>query len=86
MADLTTTDRRASPDEVRANAHALKHIAREVGVTDLRILDDGTLVVHSDDQGPREVIALVGRARGIAGSYVHVITDDVAAAEGPRPL
>jgi hypothetical protein len=86
MADTATTDRRASADEVRANADALKRVARDVGVTDVRILDDGTLVVHSDDDGLREVIALVGRARAIVGSYVHVITDDVPAAAGARAL
>jgi hypothetical protein len=86
MADTTITDRRASADEVRANADALKNAARDVGVTDVRILADGTLVVHSDDEGLRQVIALVARARGIVGSYVHVITDDVPAAEGARSL
>lgn len=86
MADTTITDRRASADEVRANADALKNAARDVGVTDVGVLDDGTLVVHSDDEGLRQVIDLVGRARQIVGGYVHVITDDVPAAEGARPL
>lgn len=86
MADTTTTDRRASADEVRAHADALKNAAHEAGLTDVRILDDGTLVVHSDDEGLRQVIDLVGRARRIVDSYVHVITDDVPAAEGAHPL
>lgn len=86
MADTTTADRGASAEEVRVHADALKRAAREVGVSDVRILDDGTLVVHSEDQGVREVIALVGRARPIVGWYVHVITDDVPAAEGALPL
>lgn len=86
MTDTTITDRRASADEVRANADALKSAARDVGVSDVGILDDGTLVVHSDDDGLRQVIDLVGRARQIVGSYVHVITDDVPAAEGASRL
>lgn len=86
MGDRAITDRQASPVEVRANVDALKAAPRDVGVTDVRILADGTLVVRSEDQGLPEVIALVGGARGIVGSYVHVITDDVPAAEHARGL
>lgn len=79
-------ERRAAADEVRAHADAVRQAAHECGATDVRLLDDGTLVVRSDDLGYRHVIALVGRAREIVGGYVHVITDDVPAAADARPL
>ncbi len=86
MTAMGRTDRRATPDEVRSHADILKRAAHEIGLSDIRILEDGTLVVHSDDEGLREVIALVSRGREITGTYLHVITDDVRAAQGARPL
>lgn len=82
----TTVQDRASADDVRAHATELLAAAREAGVTDVRLHDDGTVVVHSDALGYRQVIALGLRARDIVGSYVHIITDDVQAAAGARPL
>ncbi len=86
MANTTTTDRRASAEQVRASAQDIKRAAAEVGVSDVRLHDDGTLVVHSEDPGLREVLALVKRARQLVGVYVHVITDEVPAAKGAQPL
>lgn len=48
-------------------------------------LEDGTVVVHSDADDYRQVLALARRARRIVGPYVDVITDDVPAAEGSLP-
>jgi hypothetical protein len=88
MSDMANTaiDDRASAEQVREHADELRAAAHEIGVTDVRLLDNGVVVVHSDDPGYRHVIALVGRARDIVGSYVHVITDDVPAAVGAPPL
>lgn len=82
----TTTDERASADQVRRYAEQIRAAARDTGVTDVRLLDNGTLVIHSDDKGYRDVIELGLRVDDIVGTYVHIITDDAPAAEGARPL
>lgn len=85
MSEPTTEDR-ASAELVRAHAQALRDAARQAGVTDVRLRDDGALVVHAPEPGYRQVIDLVGRARVITGGYVHVVTDDGGGIEGARPL
>ena len=82
----TVTDTRATASTVRCHADAIRAAAHESGVSDVRLLDDGTVVVHSDGDDYSQVLALVRRARRIVGQYVDVITDDVPAAEGARPL
>jgi hypothetical protein len=85
MSEPTTEDR-ASAEVVRAHAQALRDAAHQAGVTDVRLRDDGALVVHATEPGYRQVIDLVGRARAITGAYVHVVTDDGGGIEGARPL
>jgi hypothetical protein len=85
MSEPTTEDR-ASAEAVRAHAQALRDAAHQAGVTDVRLRDDGALVVHATEPGYRQVIDLVGRARVITGAYVHVVTDDGGGVEGARPL
>lgn len=85
MSEPTTEDR-ASAEMVRAHAQALRDAAHRAGVTDVRLRDDGALVVHATAPGYRQVIDLVGRARMITGAYVHVVTDDGPGIEGVRPL
>lgn len=85
MTDVTS-DERASAAQVRAHADQLHAAAHAAGLSNVRMHDDGTLVVHSPDPGYRQVVDLVRRARAITGTYVHVITDNVPAAEGARPL
>jgi hypothetical protein len=85
MAD-STPDQRASAKQVRAHATAVRQAAGDVGATDVRLLDDGTVVIHSEVDDYSQVLALVRRARRIVGQYVDVITDDVPAAVGARPL
>lgn len=85
MTDVTS-DERATAEQVRAHAEALRAAAQDAGLSDVRLRDDGSLVVHAPGPGYRQVLDLVRRARGITGTYVHVITDDVPAAEGARPL
>lgn len=81
-----TTEDRASADVVRAQAQALRDAAHQAGVTDVRLREDGALVVHAAEPGYRQVIDLVGRARAITGAYVHVVTDDGDGIKGARPL
>lgn len=85
MSEPTTEDR-ASAEMVRANARALRDAAHQAGLTDVRLRDDGALVVHATEPGYRQVIDLVARARAITGAYVHVVTDDGGGIEGARPL
>lgn len=85
MANIAVDDR-ASAEQVRQHASEIRSAARDVGVSNVRLHDDGTLVVSSDEPGYRQVIELAGKAREIVGVYVHVITDDVPAAEGARSL
>lgn len=85
MARIAVDDR-ASAEQVREHVPEILAAARAAGVSNVRLHDDGTLVVRSDDPGYQQVIGLAGRAREIIGVYVHVITDDVPAAAGARPL
>lgn len=85
MAD-DAADRQASAAEVRAHAPALRVLAQRVGVTDLRLRDDGTVVVHSADPTYRQVIAFANVAEAEVGAHVQVITDDVPGAVGVPPL
>jgi hypothetical protein len=86
MARATTTDRKASADEVRKHAHALRAVAAELGVAPVAVRDDGTVVVHVDDPGYRQALDMSARATELVGVYVHVITDDVPGAADAREL
>lgn len=82
----TTVDARASADQVRRHADAIRAAAHDLGLSDVRMLDTGTVVIHSEDEGYHDVIELGLVLDEIVGTYVHIITDDVPAAEGARPL
>ncbi|MBA2318977.1 MAG: hypothetical protein H0V93_14540 [Euzebyales bacterium] len=86
MSKATTTDRKASAAEVHAHAEQVRRLADEVGVSNPRLRHDGTLVVHSDQPGYRQVVALSRHANELVGRYVHVITDDVPAAGDAQPV
>lgn len=86
MSQTTVNDRKASAAEVRAHAGRLRQLAGEVGVSNVRLRDDGTVVVHADGPGYRQVVDLSRRISDVVGCYVHVITDDVPAAVGARPV
>ncbi|MDP8929036.1 MAG: hypothetical protein M3O70_10810, partial [Actinomycetota bacterium] len=58
----------------------------EVGVSDVRLRDNGSVVVHSHDTGYRQVIELSKRLSPVVGCYVHVITDDVPGAADAQAL
>ena len=86
MSKAITTDRKARAAEVRAHAEHLRQFAEEVGVTDPRLRDDGTVVVHSKHPGYRDVVVLSQRLSDLVGCYVHVITDDVPGADDALPV
>lgn len=50
-----------------------------------RLSAEGTIVVHAPDRGYRLVARFAAQAAGILGTYVHVITDDVPAADTDAP-
>lgn len=79
-------DRKATAEEVRAHADALRVHAQTAGVTDLRLFEDGTMVVRSDGPGYREAFNFSFLASESVGCYVHVITDDAPGAVGADPL
>jgi hypothetical protein len=86
MAKATTADRKASAADVRAHAEDVRRIADEVGVGEPRVRTDGTVVVHSEQPGYRDVVALSQRLTDLVGWYVHVITDDVPGADDATPV
>jgi hypothetical protein len=86
MARTTASDRKASAAEVRDHLEEVRRLAAEIGVTNLRLSDDGSVVVRSDAPGYGQVIELSNRLSSILGCYVHVITDDVPAAAEAQPL
>ncbi|MHB8245942.1 MAG: hypothetical protein ACYDGN_11430 [Acidimicrobiales bacterium] len=86
MPRATLIDRKAAFDEVTAHAATVRHLAADLGLSDLRLRRDGTVVVHSDEPGYRAVTRLSAAASDLVGAYVHVITDDVPGATDTREL
>lgn len=86
VSQTTAIDRKAAAAEVRAHAERLRQLADEVGVSNVRMRASGTVVVHSDALGYRQVVDLSRRISEVVGCYVHVITDDVPAAADARPV
>jgi len=86
MANIATTNRKATADEVRAHAAALRQLAEHSALGRPRVRDDGTLVVHSSEPGYRAVLEFAAQAAAQVGTYVHVITDDAAAAQDTTAL
>ncbi len=83
---VTTGDRRAYKDEVRPHVAEIRRLVEDAGLGPARMLDDGTVVVHSDHPGYREVVWLAIKLAEVVGLYVHVITDDVPGAAGAQPM
>jgi hypothetical protein len=86
MSDVLAADRTANPPEVVAHAESLRDHAAQVGLSPLRIRDDGTLVIHSDEPGYKTANRLSATASQMVGAYAHVITDDVPRAAAAQPL
>lgn len=66
----------ASTELIRANRDWLRRAAGAVGLTNLRVDTDGTIVVHSDRPGYGEVIDFAADATDELGYTVFVVTDD----------
>ena len=86
MPRSTLIDRKATHDEVAAHAAAIRQLAVDLGLSDLRLRSDGTVVAHSDEAGYRSVTRLSAAASEFVGTYVHVITDDVPGATDTQEL
>lgn len=86
MAKATSTDRKATVAELRAHADVVRRVAMETGVSDLRLRDDGALVVYSPKPGYGQVITLSRRLTEFVGAYVHVISNDAPAAASASAL
>ncbi|MBN9611833.1 MAG: hypothetical protein J0I11_21270 [Actinobacteria bacterium] len=82
MSRAIINDRRASWSDVDRRRSELRRVAAECGLTDVRLRDDGALIVHAIDHGYRSTGRFAVAAAGLVGAYVHVITDDVPAAGG----
>jgi len=82
----SVADRKATRKEVTAHREAIRELARDVGLADVRLRSDGTVVVHSNERGDRGVIRLSAAASERVGYYVHVITDDVPGAGHTQEL
>lgn len=85
MAEMVTSDRRASWQEVAGRRDELRARAQECGLTHVRLGRDGTVIVHAPEPGYRSVGRFAAEAGAIVGTYVHVVTDDVPAAEAGAP-
>ena len=86
MAKATTADRKASAAEVRAHTDQVRRLATEVGVTEPRLRAEGTVIVHSEQPGYRDVVTLSRRLSEVVGCHVHIITDDVPGADDAMPV
>jgi len=65
---------------------AIRQFAADLGLTNPRIRDDGTVVVHSTSLAIVQVFRLSDLATDEFGVYVLVITDDVPGAVGAQDL
>lgn len=86
MSDAVAADRKATHEEVLAHADALRQLALALGLTGLRVREDGAVVIHSNEPGYQVANRLSLDASRAIGAYVHVITDDVPGAVSARPL
>ncbi|MCA1693960.1 MAG: hypothetical protein LC749_04070 [Actinobacteria bacterium] len=86
MSDALAADRKATREEVHAQADVIRRMAHDLGIPAVRLRDDGTIVIHSDQPGYHVANRLSAEASRVVGAYVHVITDDVPGAASAREL
>jgi hypothetical protein len=73
---------RATAAQVRRARGRLQQVADELGLSNLRLATDGTLVVHvDDDPSYRQVLKFVTETSRILGSEPHFVTDDAPIAD-----
>lgn len=82
MSEAMVSDRRASWSEVAARRAELRRRALACGLREPRLREDGSIIVHSPEPGYRATGRFAAEAAAVVGTYVHVVTDDVAAAAG----
>ncbi len=71
---------RASTAQLRKARRELLELAARHHVSDLRLTDDGTLVLHVDDDNTyRPVLKFVDEVTRFLGAEPHVVTDDAPA-------
>lgn len=85
VSEMTVSDRRATWSEVAARRAELRKKAKDCGLTAPRLGDDGAVIVHAVGPGYRLTGRFAAEAASVVGAYVHVLTDDVAAAEIDAP-
>jgi hypothetical protein len=83
--ETIASDRRASWQEVAQRRSELRRRARACGLTDPRLRSDGAVIVHAPEPGYRAVGRFAAEAAEVVGTYVHVLTDDVPAADATAP-
>jgi hypothetical protein len=84
MASVAVMAQKASRSEVLHHRQAIRNLIAAAGLTDPRLRDDGTIVVHTAEPGYHAVGRLSRMASDVVGRYVHVITDDVPGAAGSQ--
>lgn len=71
----------ATAAQVRKAAAKLRETATRLGLSELRVADDGTIVLHVDnDATHRPVIRFLNDATTLLGAEPYVVTDDAAGA------
>lgn len=85
MPRALTSDRRATRAEVLAHREALLEAAARSGVQAPRLRADGAVIVTAADRGYRSIALFSNEAAALVGAYVHVISDDVPAADADAP-
>ena len=74
-------ERVATADQIRKSRSQLTQLAAGLQLSDLRMTNDGTLLLHVDrDPGYRPVIKLVAAATQLLGAVPRVVTDDAPSA------
>jgi hypothetical protein len=85
MATVLTSDRRATRAEVLGHREELLKAAARSGVQTPRLRADGAVIVTAGDRGYRSIALFANEAAALVGAYVHVISDDVPAADADAP-
>lgn len=71
----------ATADQLRKARRQLTALATSLGLSDLRVADDGTLLVHVDNEdGYRPVINFVNEATRLVQAVPRVVVDSAPGA------
>ena len=86
MAQIAVTRPKASREDIIAHRARIRRLALDLGLKATGVRGDGTVVVHTDEEGYRAAARLSAMASSLIGRDVHVITDDVPGATGAQEL